>query len=189
MKKQMRLTIPQLGILFIILLSSLGCMSVSYSIWTEDVDIQGSITICQQEQSETSWARMYNNPNDFTYEFPGHNWATYIRNETTETPTTYYLYAAQQYLVGDISVNKNTTHLFIEFQLYDDYIMTELHVHISSSLEDIPLANGNPIPGLFDYKRNYNQGVTEYRYILEWMDSWNEQDLYIAAHAVVWGWI
>lgn len=33
---------------------------------------------------ETAWARMYDDPEDFTYEFPGKNWATYVSYEPEE---------------------------------------------------------------------------------------------------------
>ena len=67
--------------------------------------------------------------------------------------------------------------------------MSESHLHVATSLEGIPQTpSGNPIPGQFDYGEEYDPSVNVYTYNMPWNQSWNDLDLYIAAHAVVWIW-
>ena len=184
-KRRHKKTIAKLGLLFTIILFSLASISMSYSAWTDTITIQGTVTTGTWEENETAWARMNDDPEDFTYDFPGNNWATYIiYNETQET---FYLYAGQEYRVGELIVWKDTTHLFVKYDLDDGYTMSESHLHVATSLEDIPQNGGGPIPGQFDHKEDHDPRVTEYTYQINWDDDWDGKDLYIAAHAVVWG--
>ena len=159
---------------------------MSYGAWTDIITINGTITTGEGEE-ETAWARMYDDPEDSTYDFPGANWATYIIHQPTEEPATFYLYAGQHYRVGELHVSKDNDYLYVEYDL--DVAMSESHLHVATSLEGIPQANGNPIPGQFDHKNDHDPQVTEYTYMIPWDQSWNGVDLfYIAAHAVVWIW-
>jgi len=175
-----------MGFTFTILLLLLASISASYSAWIDEIYITGTITTGEWVSEETAWARMYDYPNDFTYEFPGSNWATYIIHQPTENQETFYLYAAQHYRVGELKVWKNTTHLLIEYNLDIGYEISESHLHIATSVEDIPQKNGNPIPGQFDYAENHNPRVDEYVYAIPWDSNWDNKELYIAAHAVTW---
>jgi len=65
--------------------------------------------------------------------------------------------------------------------------MEETQLHIATTLDSIPQNNGNPTPGQFQYKQTHDPSVTEYTYTIPWDSSWDDIDLYIAAHAVVWG--
>ena len=187
MRKHNSSILPKIGIFFTVLIFCLAVTSISYSLWVDDVDINFSITIGKkQEDFETTWARMYNQPDNFTYEFPGNNWATYIKHYPNETQETFYLYAAQNMYVGQLIIWRNNTHLFIKYSLDENYSMSESHIHVETTLYNIPQANGNPIPGLFAYKKNHEPNVIEYTYEINWNESWNQQLLFIAAHAVVW---
>jgi len=128
---------------------------------------------------------MYDYPDDFTYDFPGSNWATYIINLTTENPEIFYLYAAQHYRVGELHIWKDCDYLYIEYDLDDGYNMSESHLHVAKSLDEIPQSNGNPVPGQFDYKEDHDPLVSEYTYNITWDSSWDCIELYIATHAVV----
>ena len=187
-KRKHKKTIAKLGLIFVIILLSLASISMSYAAWTDTITIEGTVTTGTWAVNESAWARMYDDPDDFTHGFPGSSWATYIIHQPTEEPVTFYLYASQQYGVGELIVWKNTTHLIVEYHLDDGYDMEDTHLHIATLLEGIPHGGGgNPIPGQFDYTENHDPYVTDYTYNISWDPSWNNLDLYIAAHAVVWG--
>jgi len=178
-KRKNKKTFAKLGLLFTVLLILLASVSISYSAWTDTITIYGTINTGNWEE-ETAWARMNDDPDDFTYNFTGSNWATYIiYNETQET---FYLYAGQYHRSGELHVWKDNGYLYVKYILDDD--MSESHLHINTSLECIPQNSGGPIPGQFDYKKNHDH-VTEYTYTISWNQSWNNRDLFIAAHAVV----
>lgn len=185
--RKRRSNIKKLGFAFIVLLLCLASIGASYSAWYDTITITGTVTTGEWACDETAWARMLNEPEDFTYEFPGSNWATYIIHKPTEDLATFYLYAAQHYRVGELHVWNGTSNLYVKYVLDAGYTMLESHLHIAALLDDIPQKNGNPIPGQFAYKEDYNPSVTEYTYVIPWDSSWNGKDLYIAAHAVVWG--
>jgi len=191
MKKKLT-KLPKIGFVFFIVVISLAGLSISYAGWTDQIDVNGTITTAEDfvpliGHSETAWARMYDDPYDYTYEFAGSNWATYIIHQPTTTETTFYLYAGQNYKVGTITIWKNDTNLNIKYYLDDGYEINETHLHVATSLEGIPQHNGNPPPGQFQYKQTHDPLVTEYTYSIPWDSSWDNQPLYIAAHAVVWG--
>lgn len=185
MRKKRNLKFAKLGFIFVILIVSLASIGISYSHWSEYIRIKGTITT--GTWNETAWARMYDYPDNFTYEFPGNNWATYMIHQPTESEATFYLYAAQEYRVGELHVWKDSSYLYVEYDLDDDYDMSESQLHVATSLEGIPQSNGNPIPGQFDHKEDHDPHVTEYTYEIPWDTDWDDKNLYIAAHAVVWG--
>lgn len=63
--------------------------------------------------------------------------------------------------------------------------MSETHLHVATKLSDIPQANGNPIPGQFEYKGEYNPKTDYVKYEIPLSKFGCEKILYIAAHAVV----
>lgn len=94
--------------------------------------------------------------------------------------------------VGDIVVWNNETHLFVEFIMNESWILKEIHLEVATSLEDIPQTRkGNPIPGRFEYKAEFDVGdmVSDYTFIIpldEILEEFSSStELYIAAHAVV----
>ena len=50
-------------------------------------------------------------------------------------------------------------------------MLTETHLHVADSLDDIPQKNGNPIPSQFEYKMEH-QNVQEYTYIIPLQGDW-----------------
>ena len=189
--RKKRSNIAKLGFTFVILLLALASIGYSYAAWYDTITITGTVTTGEWWCEETAWARM--NEYDLTYEFPGSSWATYIKciPADEENIQTFYLYAGQHYRVGELMVWKNTTHLFVEYDLDDGYNMSESHLHVNTSLEGIPQTpSGDPNPkiGNFDYGVSHvGSHVTEYTYEILWDSAWDGLDLYIAAHAVVWG--
>ena len=174
---------------FVVLLLALVSISTSYAAWYDTITITGTVNTGEWLCEETAWARMYNDPDDTTYDFLGSNWATYIKCIPDETIQTFYLYADQEYRAGVLNVSKDDDYLYVEYDLDDGIAMSETHLHIATSVESIPQNSGGPIPGQFGYGTDHDPEVDGYLYTIPWDDSWDcpPEDLYIAAHAVVWG--
>ena len=103
----------------------------------------------------------------------------------TASALTADLVAGQNTVIGTVTVWHVGSTLFVEYYTTtSDWVMTQTHMHIATSLTEIPQKNGNPKPGKFDYKTKHNPSVTKYLYIIPggWSDG---SELYIAAHAVV----
>lgn len=182
----------KIGILFItliLLLSSLVAIGGSYSYWYDYLYVEGDITTGHWYTDETAWARMNDDPEDFEHEFPGSSWATYITCIPTESQQTFYMYAGQFYRVGELYVWKDDGYLYVEYDFDSPVTMSIAHLHVATSLDGIPqTGSGNPKIGNFDYMEEYpyphSSGDV---FQIEWDDDWDDVDLYIAAHAVVWG--
>jgi hypothetical protein len=85
---------------------------------------------------------------------------------------------------GHVRVWNNCSYLVIKFIGYNGWRLTETHLHIAASMEDIPqTSHGNPIPGQFDYKTEH-ENVEMYVYTIA-LEDLPEGCLVIAAHAVV----
>ena len=91
--------------------------------------------------------------------------------------------------VGEVNVEHDGNYLYVEYKVYTHwggYCLLETNLHVATTLEGIPQANGNPLPGQFDYKGEHNC-VREVTYKIP-LDGWVpsvEKPLYIAAHSVV----
>jgi hypothetical protein len=93
------------------------------------------------------------------------------------------LIAGQHTDVGDVLVWNDINYLYVKYVTTDDWYLTEVHLHIATSMEDIPQMNGNPIPGHFEY---VEEGLWTQEYLFEVPLAWNPcTDVEIAAHAVV----
>jgi hypothetical protein len=87
---------------------------------------------------------------------------------------------------GDVLVWNDSDNLYVKY-VTDGWCLTETHLHIDISPDEIPQTNGNPIPGQFDYKTEHDcvtDYVTEYTYEIP-LDGYYGQKLSIAAHAEV----
>ena len=187
-----RRNMSKIGLIFAVLLLSLAGISISYAGLTDDINIFGTVTTADDfvtlgGSNQTAWARMFDDPDDFTYEFPGATWATYVLCTPAEDIQTFYLYAGQHYRVGELKVWKNSNYLFVQYYLDDGFVMEESHLHVAASLGGIPQSPGGPIPGGFTYKRDYDPYEQQDTFQIDWDSSWDNVPLYIAAHAVVWG--
>jgi len=111
------------------------------------------------------------------------------------SPQVKTLFAGQDIPVGTVSVWNDGTNLYVKYQTTDDWVMTETHLHVATSEEDIPQTEakgkskgndgGNPIPGHFTYGDCYDPAVTEDEFTIP-LNGWGAgTSLYIAAHAVV----
>lgn len=99
--------------------------------------------------------------------------------------TVVTLWAGQNIDIGTVTVANDGVNLYVEYQTMDGWCMTETHLHVATSWEEIPQKNGNPIPGKFDHKTEHDPCVTEYTYTIL-LNGWVPgTELYIAAHAAV----
>jgi len=101
---------------------------------------------------------------------------------TESDPLVVDLIAGQNKIAGSIQTWDDGQSLFIRFQTTGSWCLTESHLAVALSLDEIPQSNGNPIPGQFPYK-NYHQCATNFLYTIPLENQACE--LYIAAHASV----
>ncbi|MGC9554944.1 MAG: hypothetical protein ACP5EK_06495, partial [Thermoplasmatota archaeon] len=117
---------------------------------------------------------------------------------TEEEPLEIPLYAGQDMLVGYVNVWNDGDYVYVEYTVTEDnWYLSETHLHIAASMEDIPQTQGkgrwnkgggNPIPGHFDYiNESHDPYTTTYTYIINITKENFEliEELYVAAHAVV----
>ena len=101
----------------------------------------------------------------------------------------FVLYAGQNIEVGVVKVWNDIEKLYVRYVITaPDWCLTETHLHVATELAGIPQTKkGNPIPGQFDYKDEYDCVTESDLYTIpldgEWLPC--ETELYIAAHAVV----
>ncbi|MBR9700751.1 hypothetical protein GOV11_02700 [Candidatus Woesearchaeota archaeon] len=108
--------------------------------------------------------------------------------------TVYPLFAGQDIDVGTLTVDEDGDNLVITYSTTGDWVMTETHLDVQCSTEEIPRTvkrgkknapdtYGGPIPGHFKYVAYHDPAVTEWTETLERPDC--DGNLIIAAHAVV----
>jgi len=85
---------------------------------------------------------------------------------------------------GQVTVSSDGESLEVTYQTEDGWEITETHLDIECSLDEIPQKNGNPIPGKFEYSNDFEPGVTEHTVTIN-LDDLCCTDPIIAAHAVV----
>ncbi|GEM_PF-2424720 len=107
------------------------------------------------------------------------------------------LIAGQNMGVGTVTVENDDEKLCVTYALNEEALdegwgIYETHLAIGNELADIPQTRGNrwgtnPIPGQFEYGDDELEGVEEWAFciLLEDLDVDYEDELYIAAHAVV----
>ena len=92
------------------------------------------------------------------------------------------LIAGQNEVAGNIKVWDDGSSLFVSYEIFEPWCLTETHLAVASSVDEIPQSNGNPVPGQFPYK-NSHKCATNFLYKIP-LDN-NVCTLYIAAHAAV----
>jgi len=103
---------------------------------------------------------------------------------TEADPYVTDLIAGQFYDAGDVKVWNDGDYLYVKYVATGNWEITETHLHVAESMEEIPQKNGNPIPGQFDYKDEHDPAVAEFLYKID--NTWDiDDELFIAAHAVV----
>jgi outer membrane protein assembly factor BamB len=109
--------------------------------------------------------------------------------------------------VGDITVWNDTTNLYVQYDLFDGWLLNKTHVHVSGEdgsdtdnvPDDFPITKinkngkgGSPKVGKFDYSNNTHYLYPEamritYLYTIPWADLGDPT--FIAAHAAVSKWV
>ena len=81
-------------------------------------------------------------------------------------PTVVTLYGGQTIDVGTVTISNDETFLgekflYIKYNTTGDWDLIETHLSVATDLDDIPQTkSGNPIPGKFQYKTEYDPAVT-----------------------------
>ncbi|MCH8244916.1 MAG: hypothetical protein IH951_00750 [Bacteroidetes bacterium] len=96
------------------------------------------------------------------------------------------LVTPQALSVGEVCLSNTQDFLNVHFQTEEGWFLTETHLAVTSSLEEIPRV-GPGIPGLghFDYKSTHTSGSTEQMYSIA-LDSLSVNpgsEVVVAAHA------
>jgi len=102
--------------------------------------------------------------------------------DVKDSATVFDLIAGQNIYAGSVTVWNDTDNLYVKYETIDSFCITETHLDVESSLDEIPQKNGNPIPGQFNYKST-NDCVSSFTYTVPLPK--DTCDFYIAAHAVV----
>jgi hypothetical protein len=106
---------------------------------------------------------------------------------TEENPFTSVLYAGKDIPVGEVQVWNDADSLYVKYVLEEEWCLTEYHLDVAAALADIPQTKkGNPKPGKFAYKGEYDSCVVAPEVIVIALDTAADGSLYIAAHAVVY---
>ncbi len=108
--------------------------------------------------------------------------------DTVDGADTVDLIAGQHIDVGDIKICNNGESLFIKFNTTAGWYMTETHLAVETTVDDIPQTKkGNPIPGKFSYKVTHNPVVGQYTYKIDLESAGFAQgdEIFVAAHADV----
>jgi len=136
----------------------------------------------------------------------------YLTKHTEDVPFESILWAGQDINVGTVNVWNDGVELHVTYNTTGGWVLTETHLAVATTLDDIPQKNGNPIPGKFPYQccydgiewvflikddgapgatcdadGNANATLTEVEYIIPLSEIGEvvdcEELLYIAAHA------
>jgi len=108
---------------------------------------------------------------------------TYLTKHTEDAPQVADLLAGQDINVGTVKVWNDEDYLYAKYETIDGWEMTETHLAVATSLDGIPQAKGNPIPGKFPYSTIHDPAVTELTYTIPLAGLGTSP--YIAAHAKV----
>jgi len=105
---------------------------------------------------------------------------------TAGDPLRAKLIAGQKIEAGLVEVWNDAENLHVRFvtKWGLGYCLKETHLHVATSLDDIPQKNGNPIPGHFDYG-DVLDCAHDIEYVIPLNDWEAGAELVIAAHAVV----
>jgi len=110
-----------------------------------------------------------------------------VSAHTADHPLTAKLMAGQSIYAGHVEVWNDDANLHVRYQAKWGlgFCLNETHLHVATSLDDIPQKNGNPRPGHFAYKDDDLGCVHDVEYVIP-LDGWGDgTQLVIAAHAVI----
>jgi len=103
-------------------------------------------------------------------------------------PQVVTLYAGQFIDAGFVTVSNDAQTLSVEIQTAPGWFMTESHVAVAHTLEDLPqTGSGNPQVGHFDFAAVHNPRVATYTYLIDIAEYGYQlgDPLVVAVHAAV----
>lgn len=97
------------------------------------------------------------------------------------------LIAGRNIDVGEVCVINDDENLTVTYSTTDTWRLTETHLHVADSADDVPQTQGGPVPGRFDNQVVHDPTLTNYTYEIPLANLNAEQgdELVIAAHADV----
>lgn len=101
------------------------------------------------------------------------------------------IFAGQTIEAGTVTLEVLGEDLVVSYNTIDEWELTEAHLWVGSSLDDLPRArNGNPKIGRFPYNSGELPNVTEYSFVvplaeLDFSCPSDDTNFFAAAHAVV----
>ncbi|MBN2067689.1 MAG: hypothetical protein JW744_04435 [Candidatus Diapherotrites archaeon] len=107
---------------------------------------------------------------------------------TEEAPFETALIAGQNTEAGLVSVWNNGESLFVKYEAFGGWSISETHLSVALSLWEIPQnKNGNPKIGLFQYQTAHEPGTKQFTYQISLAESGYQpgMQLIIAAHSVL----
>jgi hypothetical protein len=139
----------------------------------------------------TAMARMFDDQNDLTYQFPGHAWFTYLKHEPDGTASTFYMYSGNvpSERVGIVNIWKDASNLYVQIVLDADYYMSKSDVHVALSLGFFGHLPGNQPDWAFGHylSQKTNDPVADTdTHTIAWDSDWDGEELIIAVHADVY---
>ncbi|SHK21694.1 hypothetical protein SAMN02745975_03886 [Geosporobacter subterraneus DSM 17957] len=131
-----------------------------------------------QYQEETAWAAGI----PFNAGKNG-SWGTYFTYSGMDE-VSKKLMAGQHHEAGVVEVDRNGNELTITYRTTGDWVLTELHLSVQNTLNQIPQNKSkNPQIGHFEHKHSFESGVTVHTTTVNVAGM--SDPIYIAAHAVV----
>jgi len=117
----------------------------------------------------------------------GQSSIAYLTKHTADAPQVTTLFAGQTIDVGTVSVWNDCVNLYVKYETTGGWVMTETHLAVVTSVADFPTNKpGNLMVGHFPYgEENIFQNTWEEIIELSAIPAKAEQELFIAAHAVV----
>jgi hypothetical protein len=77
----------------------------------------------------------------------------------------YPIWAGQSINAGTVNIMNDADYIYVTYSTVDDWMLQETHVHIGSTLSDIPHTKKNiPIPGQFAYSNYHDPVVATFSY-------------------------
>jgi len=130
------------------------------------------------------------------WQFPGNNWALYLRHTLGDAAYVGDLYAgnpkkdAASKKVGTVTVWDDVVgdvgNIYVTYAITKTgYSVYSGHTIVRGAWQDIPQVSGNPIPGHFDSIWGpFDPTVASYTVTIPYDPTWGT-DLYVGAHAIV----
>lgn len=79
----------------------------------------------------------------------------------------FTLYAGQNIDAGEVTATVDATHLYVTYETSDGWTLSETHLWVGTSLEDVPQnSQGVPVPGQFPYKMESGLNTTRFMFTI-----------------------